>query len=283
MSARTVYVFGNGRLEFDDFIQLYAPTMRAAISPETTWILGDHCGVDTLAMEFLKTRSERVTVLHVGERPRYLPDRHDTLARAWTLLGGFADDHARDEAAVDRCTHYLAVDRFATPLRPTGTASLIARCVSRGRVSLRATPRDEALARLLERVDAIARHPTPSAFARELLALFPAWFDFAPESIATLPHRMGVHLVVSGPSRDRRAQVMLLSTSDSRGMSCAVTSSHGPLATARVDMHYTPSEAHRERARAVIALGLRALHPDQPIEPSIAALVTGEQVFPADW
>ncbi|MFO0647390.1 MAG: hypothetical protein U0326_14215 [Polyangiales bacterium] len=283
MSHRTVYVFGNGRLELDDFLTLYAPSMRAAVSPETSWIVGDFRGVDMLAMEFLKTRSERVTVVHVGERPRYLPDRHGTLADAWTLLGGFADDRSRDEAAIQRCTHYLAVDRWATPARPTGTSSLIARCDELGKVSLRASPREEALAALLARIDASDAHTTAQSFARELLALFPSWFDFAPTSVALLSWSMGLHLVVSGPSPHWGADVMLLTTSDSRGMSCAVTSSSGPFATARIDMHYRPTEEQRARARAVIALGLRALFPERPIDPSLTALVKGREVFPAGW
>lgn len=135
MAQRTIYVFGNGRLAFGDFLGLYVPALEAALDSgsATAWALCDFRGVDTLVMEFLKTRTSAVSVFHVGERPRYLPDRHGTLAAQWQLHGGFADDLARDEAALAACTHFLAIDRYSLPTKPTSTATLIEHCRAAGK------------------------------------------------------------------------------------------------------------------------------------------------------
>ncbi len=285
MADRAIYVFGNGRLAFDDFLDLYRPPIEAALAePSTTWLVGDFRGVDTLVMEVLKARTAAVTVFHVGERPRYLPDRHGTLAARWQLRGGFADDRGRDDAALAACTHFLAVDRFSRPGKPTGTAGLIDRCRAAGKLPLVADPdRAVALARVRAAIDRADCHPTARAFAGMLVELLPPWFELAPDRIAVLTWAMGLHLVLSGPTRDRRAQVMLITTSDSRGMSCAVhTSSRADGAVAAIPMHYAPSDDQRERARVVIALALHALYPDAPIDPALAARVPPGGVFPPD-
>lgn len=270
---RTIYVFGNGALAFDDFLRLYAPLIEAALArPDTAWSLCDFRGVDTLAMEYLKTRTASVTVFHVGERPRYLPDRRATQVERWQLRGGFADDTARDDAARAASTHYLAYDRFSTPRRPTGTAAIIERCRTDGMVALIAEP-DRALAmgRVRADIDRAPVHATARAFAHILIDLFPPWFDFAPEHLAVLRWSLGLHLVVAGPTRDRHAEVAVMSTSDSRQMAIAVTASSGRGRVARIDMHYQPSDAQRACARDAIALALHALYPDQPIDAALAA------------
>ena len=120
-------------------------------------------------------------------------------------------------------------------------------------------------------------------FARILIELFPPWFEFASSEVAVLTWTMGLHLVISGPTRDRHAQVAMITTSDSRQMCCAVHTSASPRGeVANISMHYTPSDAHREHARTVIALALHALFPDAPIDPSLAARVPERRVFPDD-
>ncbi len=285
MAPRTIYVFGNGRLSFDDFLRLYVPPLEAALAHhDSAWVVCDFRGVDTLVMEYLKARTAAVTVFHVGDRPRYLPDRHGALAQRWVIRGGFADDRARDEAALAACTHYLAIDRFSLPTKPTSTAALIERCRAAGRIALVAdVDRAVQLGYARALIDRAECHATAKAFARILIELFPPWFTFAPEQFAVLTWSLGLHLVVSGPTRDRRAQVALVTTSDSRQMCCAVHTSHdAPGEIARIDMHYTPDDAQRERARTAIALALHALYPDAPIDPSLAARVPAGRVFPPD-
>ncbi|MCE9576904.1 MAG: hypothetical protein K8W52_27405 [Deltaproteobacteria bacterium] len=285
MTQRTIYVFGNGRLSFEDFLRLYVPALEPALAQhDTAWVVGDFRGVDTLVMEYLKARTAAVTVFHVGERPRYLPDRHGALAAQWQLRGGFANDRARDEAAIAACTHFLAIDRFSLPQKPTATAALIERCRAAGKLPIVAdVDRAVALGRVRAEIDRADVHATAKAFARILIELFPPWFTFAPEQFAVLTWSMGLHLVASGPSADRRADVMLITTSDSRQMRCAVHASWAARGeTATIGMHYEPSDAHRERARTAIALAMHALHPGTPIDPDLAARVPPRRVFPDD-
>jgi len=90
--------------------------------------------VDTLTLELLKCSTEKVRVFHVGERPRYLPDTYRTLVARWTLVGGFLSDGARDAAAIDACTHFLAHDVNSDAQRKSGTLRNIERCLALGKV-----------------------------------------------------------------------------------------------------------------------------------------------------
>lgn len=128
-----LYVFGNGNLGFDVFTQRYVPALESALEAHSGFIVCDFRGTDTLTMEWLKTRTENVEVLHVGERPRYLPDKYRTRVSAWTVSGGFSSDAERDEAALQRSTHVLAVDFNSDARRRSGTAKMLERAVAEGR------------------------------------------------------------------------------------------------------------------------------------------------------
>ncbi|MCB9742293.1 MAG: hypothetical protein H6741_25630 [Alphaproteobacteria bacterium] len=131
-----LYVFGNGNLSWEAFGAHYLPALAAVDWREAEALVCDFRGADVLAMEFLKTRAARVTLLHVGARPRYLPDRFRTQVSAWTLRGGFPDDAARDAAAIEDCTHFLARDFNSDARRTSGTARNIGRCLALGRLPL---------------------------------------------------------------------------------------------------------------------------------------------------
>lgn len=286
MTGWRIYVFGNGALSFDDFRGLYVPAIESALARVgTSWVVCDFRGVDTLTMEYLKTRTAAVTVVHIGAAPRYLPDRRGTHVQQWTIRGGFADDAARDQAALATATHFLAIDRFSTPARATATVRLIDNAMAVGCVPLVADPvRAVALARARAQIDDAPVHPTARAFANLLLDLFPPWFDFAPEHLAILRWSLGLHLVVTGPGRGRDAPVAIITTSDSRQMSIAVHHSARVCGeTAELSMHYSPGEAHSARARANIGLALHALFPERPIDPELAAIAaqaSAGKVFP---
>lgn len=128
-----VYVFGNGNLGFDAFVQRYVPSLVSALDADATFVVCDFRGTDVLTMEWLKTRSGHVEVLHVGSRPRYLPDRFRTRVSSWTIRGGFASDADRDDAALQRCTHVLAVDFNSDDARTSATATMLARATQAGR------------------------------------------------------------------------------------------------------------------------------------------------------
>lgn len=289
MTGRCVYVFGHGGLEFAEFLELYAPPIEAALADDTTtWAVCDFRGVDTLAMEYLKARTRAVTVFHVGTRPRYFPDRRAANVAHWQLRGGFADDDARDNAALAIATHFLAVDRFSTPKRTSGTGRIIERALAAGCHPLLVDPaRASAMGRARAAIDRLPVHETARAFAHLLLDLFPPWFDFAPAHLAVLRWQLGVHLVVSGPGTDRHAPVVLISTSDSRNMKIAVhTSAHATGQVADLSMPYVPGPSDRVRAQVMISLALRALFPAEPLAPEAAALAAtlpADRLFAVRW
>jgi hypothetical protein len=129
-----IYIFGNGNLSFSDFKKYYEiPLMPFFADANVSFLLCDFRGVDTLAMELLKSITAQVTIFHLGERPRYLPDKYHTKVSAWKLLGGFASDLDRDNAAIDACTHFLAIDFNSSPQRKSGTSQNIETCIARGR------------------------------------------------------------------------------------------------------------------------------------------------------
>jgi hypothetical protein len=127
-----IYIFGNGNLSFDHFIEYYEKPLRSYLSrKDVSFLVCDFKGVDTLVMELLKCTSSQVTLYHIGERPRYLPDKYRTKVSQWQLKGGFESDEARDLAAIDHCTHYLAVDFNSNAQRKSGTQANIELCQER--------------------------------------------------------------------------------------------------------------------------------------------------------
>lgn len=130
-----VYVFGNGNLSFADFMQLYQKPITKLIQQDATvsFIVCDFKGVDTLVMELLKCETAKVTVLHIGTKPRYMPDKYRTQVNNWEITGGFETDTDRDHAAIAACTHFLAFDFNSNNQRKSGTQSNIELCVELGK------------------------------------------------------------------------------------------------------------------------------------------------------
>ncbi len=129
------YIFGNGNISWADFHTYYAAQLLAlAADADNAFIVGDFRGVDTLALELLKTLTPRVSLYHVGERPRYKPDAFRTQVAQWTIVGGFASDAERDEAAIMACTHFLAIDFNSDAKRTSGTQKNIAHCLHLGKI-----------------------------------------------------------------------------------------------------------------------------------------------------
>ena len=135
-----LYVFGNGNLSFEAFVEHYARPLSRVDTASARFLVGDFRGVDTLVMEYLKVRSPRVTVFHRGDRPRYLPDPFRTRVGEWEILGGFRSDGARDRAAIDRCSHFLAVDFNTDATRTSGTQRNIDRCLALQKIPWRGLP-----------------------------------------------------------------------------------------------------------------------------------------------
>jgi hypothetical protein len=123
-----VYVFGNGNTSFEDFQKEYVSILKdLEYNENLSFVLGDFRGIDTLIMEYLKTKTRNVTVFHVGNKPRYFPDKFKTYTKDWKLKGGFKTDLKRDNAAINECTHFLAEDYNSDENRKSGTLKNIER------------------------------------------------------------------------------------------------------------------------------------------------------------
>lgn len=131
-----LYIFGNGNIKFTDFENLYLNPVKQLLQTNNNveFLVCDFCGVDTLVMEYLKTESSQVHIFHIGEKPRYLPDKYKTKVSQWKIKGGFDDDLSRDEAAIEACTHFLAIDFNSNEKRKSGTQRNIERCLALGKI-----------------------------------------------------------------------------------------------------------------------------------------------------
>lgn len=92
-----------------NFHQFYIEPLKKLDLSEYEFIMGDYLGTDTLMMEFLKDKSENVTILHVGAKPRYFVNKFKTKADKWRVIGGFKSDLERDTYAIRNCTYFLAL------------------------------------------------------------------------------------------------------------------------------------------------------------------------------
>ncbi len=118
---KIVYVFGNGNTSWEEFQEFYIPRLEALLKEPHKILVCDFRGVDTMAMEWLKTRTPNVAVYHMRKRPRAFPDTFRTEARDWIMKGGFRTDNDRDAACISACTHYIAFDRNSDEKRTSGT------------------------------------------------------------------------------------------------------------------------------------------------------------------
>ena len=126
-----IYIFGNGNISFDDFLKFYiTPIEKYKVSKHLTFLLCDFRGLDTLMMEYLKSETGNVLIYHMGEKPRYLPDKFKTKVQEWKLIGRFESDSSRDIAAINEFTHYLAIDKNSNERRKSGTLKNIELCES---------------------------------------------------------------------------------------------------------------------------------------------------------
>jgi hypothetical protein len=132
-----IYIFGNGNLSFSDYLRHYEAPLKPLLAlPDAHFVMGDFRGVDTLTMELLKCETDNVSIYHVGDKPRYTPDQFRTRVPQWKLLGGFKSDGERDGAAIQACTHFLAIDFNSDAARKSGTTKNIEKCLKLGKIAL---------------------------------------------------------------------------------------------------------------------------------------------------
>jgi len=131
---KKVFVFGNGNISLQDFLEYYIEPLKNWLltenKDEVGFIVCDFRGLDTLMMEYLKTYSKNIWVYHIGEKPRYKPDMFRTFVNEWNWVGDFKSDAERDKKAIEDCTHFLAKDFNSDETRVSGTSKNIAKCFS---------------------------------------------------------------------------------------------------------------------------------------------------------
>lgn len=136
-----IYVFGNGNVSFDDFLECYQkPLLNLLQDKRNSFIVCDYKGTDTLTIELLKTLTTNVSIFHIGEKPRYTPDKYKTKASQWRFVGGFSTDQERDFAAIAECSHFLAVDFNSNEKRISGTLNNIKHCLTENKISILGNP-----------------------------------------------------------------------------------------------------------------------------------------------
>jgi len=135
-TMKKIYVSGNGNVSWENFHQFYVEPLKKLNLSECEFIIGDFSGTDTLMMEFLKDKSENVTILHVGRRPRYFANTFKTKAEKWKIKGGFISDSERDNYAISNCTHFLAFDFNSDERRKSGTTKNIEKCLKLDKIKI---------------------------------------------------------------------------------------------------------------------------------------------------
>ncbi|MCS3867494.1 hypothetical protein J3D55_000410 [Chryseobacterium ginsenosidimutans] len=134
---KKIYVSGNGNLSWENFHQFYIEPLKKLNLSECEFIIRDFSGTDTLMMEFLKDKSENVTILHVGQRPRYLINKFKTKAEKWNVIGGFTSNYERDLFGIELCTHFLAIDFNTDENRKSGTLKNIEKCLNLNKIKIK--------------------------------------------------------------------------------------------------------------------------------------------------
>ncbi|WP_294293075.1 hypothetical protein [uncultured Chryseobacterium sp.] len=133
---KKIFLFGNGNLSWENFHRFYIEPLKGTAVSECEFIIGNFAGTDTMMMEYLKDKTENVTIIHMKDRPRYSVNTFRNKASKWKTVGGFVSDAERDNFGISNCTHFLAVDFNSDETRKSGTLKNIEKCVSLGRIKL---------------------------------------------------------------------------------------------------------------------------------------------------
>lgn len=133
---KKIFVFGNGNLSWENFHRFYIDPLKETMVSECEFIIGDFTGIDTMMMEYLKDKTENVTIIHMKDRPRYFVNTFRNKTSKWKTVGGFISDAERDEFGISNCTHFLAVDFNSDETRKSGTLKNSEKCLSLNKIRI---------------------------------------------------------------------------------------------------------------------------------------------------
>ncbi len=133
---KKIFLFGNGNLSWENFHRFYIEPLKGTPVSECEFIIGDFAGADTMMMEYLKDKTENVTIIHMKDRPRYFVNTFRNQAARWKTIGKFVSDAERDEYGILNCTHFLAVDFNSDKTRKSGTLKNSEKCLSLDKIRI---------------------------------------------------------------------------------------------------------------------------------------------------
>jgi hypothetical protein len=94
---KTYFISGHGNIHFEEWITFYKTKIDNAIAESAAFIIGDFRGTDVLSAEYLKNKTEKVTITHCFKKSRYKVDVIDLYSEKWIYKGGFESDEERDK------------------------------------------------------------------------------------------------------------------------------------------------------------------------------------------
>ena len=94
------FISGHLSLTQEEFSVHYQPSIDKALSHKHSFVVGDAKGADTLAQDYLYGKTDKVTVYHMFESPRYNV--------GFTTTGGFLTDEERDSYMTDNSDSDIA-------------------------------------------------------------------------------------------------------------------------------------------------------------------------------
>jgi hypothetical protein len=87
------FISGHLSLTQGEFDAYYKPLIDEALSYGHSFVVGDAKGADTMAQDYLDGKTDKVTVYHMFESPRY--------NAGFPTVGGFLTDGERDSCMTD--------------------------------------------------------------------------------------------------------------------------------------------------------------------------------------
>jgi hypothetical protein len=97
----TYFISRHGNLHFEEWMMHYKPLIDNALMRHSSFIIGDFRGADVFSAEYLKNKTERVTIVHCFSKPRYKVDVIDLPSAKWVYRGGFTNEFARDASMTE--------------------------------------------------------------------------------------------------------------------------------------------------------------------------------------
>jgi hypothetical protein len=94
------FISGHLSLTQSEFDVHYKPLIDEALFHGYSFVVGDAKGADTMAQDYLYGKTDKVTVYHMFESPRY--------NAGFTTEGGFLTDKERDSCMTDNSDRDIA-------------------------------------------------------------------------------------------------------------------------------------------------------------------------------